>query len=68
MLGLWAIYQKEGASFVPKLEAMLQAGGSESPLSTTQRVGIDITEKQFWQGAFEVVAKMLEQVEAGLAK
>jgi oligoendopeptidase F len=52
---LFSRYKKEGKSFVPKIEKILTAGGSEDPGLILKNVGIDIESEQFWQEGFELI-------------
>lgn len=54
-LALFARYKEEGQSFVPKIEAILAAGGSQDPQKVLSKVGVDITDASFWQGSFEII-------------
>jgi oligoendopeptidase F len=63
-LSLYAMYKQEGANtFLPKLEKILKAGGSEDPAMLLNSIGIDITDKNFWQGAFTIVKNWVNQLE-----
>ncbi|MBP9818110.1 M3 family oligoendopeptidase [Candidatus Shapirobacteria bacterium] len=54
-LSLYARYKKEGNSFVPKIEKILEAGGSEEPAKILKEVGVDIEDENFWRESFGVV-------------
>lgn len=54
-LSLYARYKTEGKSFVPKVEAILAAGGSREPKLVLREVGIDFESPDFWRGGFEVI-------------
>jgi len=54
-LSLYSRYKKEGQSFVPKVEAILRAGGSREPHLVLQELGIDMTDADFWRGGFEII-------------
>ena len=63
-LSLYATYKKEGAEiFLPKLETLLKAGGSEDPAKILQSIGIDITDEKFWQGGFTIIEDWVSQLE-----
>ena len=64
VLALYKRYKAEGDAFIPKLFSILEAGGSASAQDILSGVGIDITSASFWQGGFEVIAGMIEQLEA----
>ncbi|MBE5814044.1 MAG: M3 family oligoendopeptidase [Clostridiales bacterium] len=54
-LGVFARYQKEGASFLPKYDAMLAACGSGSIAEVAASVGIDVRSVDYWRSALDVV-------------
>lgn len=62
-LALFARYKKEGQSFVPKIEAILAAGGSQDPQKVLSKVGVDITDASFWQGSFEIIKAWQKELE-----
>ena len=57
------MYKEQGAKFVPKIIEMLAKGGSESPIDITHAVGIDICSEEFWQKGFDVIEKMIDEIE-----
>ncbi len=60
-LSLYKMYLEEGKSFVPKYIKFLSYGGSESPQKILQELGINITQKEFWQKGFDVIKEMLDE-------
>lgn len=66
VLALYRMYQKEGASFVPKYLDLLRTGGSESPQTILAKVGIDMTSEDFWQSGFDTIHEMVDQLEQTL--
>ena len=63
-LSLYAMYTQEGADlFLPKLEKLLKAGGSQDPEKLLASIGIDITSEDFWQGGFRIVEEWVHQLE-----
>lgn len=46
---LYQLYKEQGEGFVPKLKKLLAARGSKSPRELAEELGLDITEKTFWQ-------------------
>ena len=62
-MALYAKYKSEGESFVPKIEEILAAGGSEDPRVILQRVGIDMSSAEFWQGSFELIKHWQDELE-----
>ncbi len=62
-LSLYDAYLKEGRSFVPKYLKVLSYGGSESPVKILDQVGIDVTSAGFWQSGFDVVRRMVGELQ-----
>ena len=63
---VYALYQQfrvEGESFKPRLIKILSAGGSDAPEKILAEAGIDIRSAAFWQGGFNVVSGMVEELE-----
>jgi oligoendopeptidase F len=66
VLALYRMYQKEGATFVPKYLELLSAGGSESPQTILAKVGVDMASEEFWQSGFDTISEMVDQLEQTL--
>ena len=64
VLALYKQYREEGDSFKPRYLEILSAGGSDSPIRTLERAGIDVTSPDFWNGGFQVVEEALQKLEA----
>ena len=64
VLSLYQQYQAEGAAFKPRYLQILGAGGSAAPAAILNRAGIDIYSAAFWQGGFDVIAGLLNNLEA----
>lgn len=64
VLSLYKQFQAEGEPFKPRYLEILSAGGSDSPARILERAGIDINSPEFWQGGFDVIKEMVEQLEA----
>jgi oligoendopeptidase F len=64
VFSLYEQYQEEGERFKPRYLKILSAGGSEAPAKILAEAGIDIYSEQFWQGGFNVVAKLVDSLEA----
>ena len=64
VLSLYQQYQVEGESFKPRLMKILSAGGSKAPAHILDEAGIDIREAEFWQGGYDVLSQMIDQLEA----
>lgn len=63
VLALYQQYRVEGDSFKPRYLDILSAGGSDAPASILERAGIDIRDEAFWQGGFDVVEGLVEELE-----
>jgi oligoendopeptidase F len=67
--GLFALFQKEGASFLPKYEEFLRLSGSDTAENVVQRtVGLDLGKPEFWSEAIQSLKAPLLRLEALLPK
>ncbi len=64
VLALYRRYQQEGDAFKPGYLRLLAHGGSARPEAVLQEAGIDMTDPAFWQGGFDVIRDMIDQLEA----
>lgn len=64
VLSLYQQYREEGEGFKPRYLKILAAGGSEAPEKILRAAGIDIYSADFWQGGFDVIARMVEELES----
>jgi len=62
-MGLFAIYQERGASFVPDYMNLLASTGEDRAAELAARFGIDIRSKAFWAGSLAVIGKQIERYE-----
>jgi oligoendopeptidase F len=62
VIGLYQKYLEMGKKFVPKYIELLESGGKDSPEKLLNKIGIDITKEEFWQGAFEFLNNMLNEI------
>ncbi len=67
VLSLYRQFREEGDSFKPRYIKILSAGGSDSPARILAGAGIDIYKDAFWQGGFDVVSGLIEQLEVLVA-
>ena len=58
--GLYAQYEKEGASFVEKYKKLLYTTSVATAEDTAKVAGIDLTDKQFWRGALQTIADQID--------
>jgi oligoendopeptidase F len=63
VLALYQQYKAEGESFKPKYLKILSAGGSEAPEKVLSEAGINIRDPKFWQGGFDVLDKLVSELE-----
>lgn len=59
--GLYARYQAEGTSFVPKYKKLLYTTTVATAEDTAKTADIDLTDKNFWRSALETVAQQIGQ-------
>ena len=59
--GLYAQYQAEGASFVPKYKKLLYTTSVATAEDTAKVAGIDLTDKDFWRAALQTVVEEIDQ-------
>jgi oligoendopeptidase F len=64
VLSLYQQFKSEGEGFKPRYQKILSAGGSEAPVKILSEAGIDVYSAGFWQGGFDVVGRLVEQLEA----
>jgi len=64
VLALYRRYQEEGEAFKPGYLKLLSYGGSERPETVLSEMGIDVTDRAFWQGGFDLVKKRIDELEA----
>lgn len=64
VLALYQQFKAEGESFKPKYLKILSAGGSEAPEKILSEAGINIRDPKFWQGGFDVLEKLVSELEA----
>ena len=59
--GLYALYKKQGAAFVPLYKALLHATSVNSVEDTAAMAGIDLTDKTFWCEGLNSLADEIDQ-------
>ena len=62
-LGLYRMYQKEGAAFVDRYNTLLTNTPMMDTETATGSVGIDITTPGFWEDSLEALAGYVKQYE-----
>jgi len=63
VLSLYQQYKEEGEAFKPRFIKILAAGGSDAPVRILAEAGIDVYDARFWQGGFDVILDLVEQLE-----
>jgi len=63
VLSLYQQFKAEGELFKPRYLKILSAGGSEAPAKILSDAGIDIRSAKFWQGGFDVLQKLVSELE-----
>ncbi len=58
--GLYAQYEKEGPSFVPKYKKLLYTTCIATAEDTAKVADIDLTDKDFWRGALQTIADQID--------
>jgi oligoendopeptidase F len=64
VLALVQKYKQEGASFVPKYLELLASGGSDAPHMLLAKLGIDVTDPQFWELGLRLLGNMVAEAES----
>jgi pepF/M3 family oligoendopeptidase len=59
--GLYAIYQKRGADFVPDYKNLLASTGENRAAELADRFGINIRTKKFWADSIAVIGKRIDR-------
>ncbi len=67
VLALFNIYRERGAAFVPQFEDVLSAGNSDWPEKILAKVGVDLTDLNFWNEGLAAIQALVDQ-ELALAK
>ncbi len=60
-LGLYAIYQEQGADFLEDYDALLRGTGEADADELAARFGIDLKEPAFWQGSMKVIDERIHR-------
>lgn len=63
VFALYKQFKAEGDSFKPRYIKLLSAGGSEAPMQVLRDAGIDVSQAAFWQGGFDVISGLVDQLE-----
>ena len=63
VLALYRRFQEEGEAFKPGYLRLLAYGGSARPEEILREAGIDINDRAFWQGGFDLVKERIDEME-----
>lgn len=63
VLALYRRFQEQGEAFKPGYLKLLAYGGAERPEQILREAGIDIFDPAFWQGGFDVISGMIDELE-----
>ena len=63
VLALYRRFQEEGEAFKPGYLRLLSYGGSARPEAILKETGIDMTDRAFWQGGFDLVKERIDEME-----
>ena len=62
-VGVYALYEKKGADFLPDYEKLLRFAGSGDVREVAASVGIDVADVNFWRTSLKVFEDKLEELE-----
>jgi len=60
-LGMYAIYRREGAAFIPRYKELLRCTGEGKVADLAARFGIDIRTRSFWDESLKIVGAQVER-------
>lgn len=63
VLSLYQQFKNEGETFKPRYIEILSAGGSQAPVEILTGAGIEVNSPGFWQGGFEKISSMVDELE-----
>ncbi|MDH5605559.1 MAG: M3 family oligoendopeptidase [Anaerolineae bacterium] len=63
VLALYKQFKQEGKPFIARYIELLSAGGSMPPVDILDRAGIDVRKAEFWQGGFDVISELIDDLE-----
>ena len=63
VLSLYQMAKEQGPAFAPRYEALLRLGGSRSPEALMATVDVDLKSREFWQGGFDAMEKLVAEFE-----
>ena len=66
VLAMYQRYREQGPEFIPSYLNILSCGASQSPDYILSKAGIDINAPTFWQGGFDYISTLIDDLELGL--
>jgi oligoendopeptidase F len=63
VLALYQKYKQDGERFVPKYLELLSAGGSDAPHVLLAKLGVDVTDPNFWELGLRLLGEMVAEAE-----
>jgi oligoendopeptidase F len=63
VLALYQKYKQDGEKFVPKYLELLSAGGSHAPHVLLAKLGVDVTDPNFWELGLRLLGEMVAEAE-----
>ena len=63
-VGVYALYERKGAAFLPDYEKLLRMAGSGDVREVAASVGIDVADVDFWRSSLGVFERKLDELEA----
>ncbi len=63
VMALFNLYREKGAAFVPQFIEVLASGNSDWPEKILAKVGVDLTDLNFWNEGLTALRSMVEQEE-----
>ena len=67
VFALYNLYQETGADFIPKYVQLLADGGRDYPENLLAKVGVNLSDPEFWNNGIALIRKLVDQ-EKALAK
>lgn len=63
-IGVYALYEQQGESFLPDYDKLLRAAGSGDVREVASSVGIDVTDLEFWRTSLKVFERKIDELES----
>ena len=63
VLSLYARYQESGRDYADSYIRLLEAGGSEWPFVLVSKLGLDLTDQDFWEEGLDAIEDLIESAE-----